>query len=160
MSGHAEECGDRGEQVTTNQSRDHHDILTNHRASLHTALGRVYLQLGNLTLADQSFSEAAKIRDNSVMSQVEALLDSAFLAVGQGQFETALERFSGAEQTLVSSADTDHSLGKMISNNIAVCLLYVGRLKEGLQRLEKDITQDPSDIQVRIQNISSELSSE
>ena len=33
---------------------------------------------------------------------------------------------------------------------IAVCLLYVGRLKEGLERLEKDITQDPSNIQVNI----------
>ena len=37
----------------------------------------------------------------------------------------------------------------MINNNIAVCLLYVGRLKEGLARLETDITQDPANIQVR-----------
>ena len=38
--------------------------------------------------------------------------------------------------------------GKVIRNNIAVCLLYLGRLKEGLQLLENSITADPTNIQV------------
>ena len=37
---------------------------------------------------------------------------------------------------------------KVIRNNIAVCLLYLGRLKEGLQLLENSITADPTNIQV------------
>ena len=60
----------------------------------------------------------------------------------------ALERFLAGEQLVSSSGDV--SLAKMISNNIAVCLLYVGRLKDGLQRLERDVTQDPSNIQVQL----------
>jgi len=109
--------------------------------SLYAAYGRLYLQLGNLVLADQFFNKAALARDNSPASQVEGLVDSAFLAIGQGQFQAALERFQAAE-TLASGKQA-----KAIGNNIAVCLLYVGKLKEGLARLETSITQDPTDIQ-------------
>ena len=57
-------------------------------ASLHAAYGRVYLQLGNLGLADSSFSAAAEARDPAdTGGQLDQLLDSAFLAVGQGQFQ-------------------------------------------------------------------------
>ena len=61
-----------------------------------------------------------------------------------------MERFLSAEQLVarIGEGDNSKAMAKMISNNVAVCLLYVGRLKEGLQRLERDITQDPSDIQV------------
>ena len=122
-------------------------------ASLLSATGRVYLQLGSLALADISFSQAAKARETAAGGEkekeveVEALLDSAFLAIGQGQFQTAAERFSSAEK-LVSATSKQ---GKMINNNIAVCLLYVGKLKEGLARLESDITEDPANIQVKLQ---------
>ena len=59
-------------------------------ASLHAAYGRVYLQLGNLGLADSSFSLASEARDpGDSGGQLEQLLDSAFLAVGQGQFQVA-----------------------------------------------------------------------
>ena len=115
-------------------------------ASLHSATGRVYLQLGSLALADLSFSQAAKVREAGAEGEVEALLDSAFLAIGQGQFHTATERFSAAEK-LVSATSKQ---GKMINNNMAVCLLYEGKLKEGLARLESDITEDPANIQVRL----------
>ena len=111
--------------------------------SLYAAYGRLYLQLGNLVLADQFFNKAALARDNSQVSQVEGLVDSAFLAIGQGQFQAALERFQAAE-TLASGKQA-----KAIGNNIAVCLLYVGKLKEGLSRLETSITQDPTNIQVK-----------
>ena len=56
-------------------------------SSLLSAQGRVYLQLGNLSSADKSFSEAARCRQpDSVLGQIEAVLDSAFLAVGQVLF--------------------------------------------------------------------------
>ena len=119
-------------------------------ASLLSATGRVYLQLGSLALADLSFSQAAQVREAGTDGEVEALLDSAFLAIGQAQFQTATERFTLAEK-LVSATSKQ---GKMINNNIAVCLLYVGKLKEGLARLESDITEDPANIQVRLKGIS------
>jgi len=109
--------------------------------SLYAAYGRLYLLLGNLMLADKCFNQAALERDSSSSSQAEGLIDAAFLAIGQGLFQTALERFQSAE-SLVSGA-----LRKSISNNIAVCLLYVGKLKEGLEKLESCITQDYKNIQ-------------
>ena len=57
-------------------------------ASLHAAYGRVYLQLGNLDLADTSFTSASEAREpGDPGAQLEQTLDSAFLAVGQGQFQ-------------------------------------------------------------------------
>ena len=120
-------------------------------ASLHAAYGRVHLQLGSLQLADSCFSAAAQLRDPAAAGAArDQLLDSAFLAVGQGQFQEALERFLMAETQLQASGPpaAGGAESKMISNNIAVCLLYVGRLKEGLERLEQDVTRDPASIQV------------
>jgi len=119
----------------------HEKELEENVPSLYAAYGRLYLQLGNLTLADQFFNKAALARDSSTVSQVEGLVDSAFLAIGQGQFQSALERFQAAE-ALASGKQA-----KAIGNNIAVCLLYVGKLKEGLAKLETSITQDPTNIQ-------------
>lgn len=112
------------------------------QAALFAAYGRLYLQLGNLIKADQYFSKASAARPkDSVDGQVDGLVDSAFLAIGQGQFQIALERFLEAE------ALAKGKQAKAIGNNIAVCLLYVGRLKEGLARLENSITQDQTNIQ-------------
>ena len=126
-------------------------------ASLHAAYGRVHLQLGSLQLADSCFSAAAQLRDPAAAGAArDQLLDSAFLAVCQGQFHEALERFLMAE-TQLQASDPPAAGGaesKMISNNIAVCLLYVGRLKEGLERLEQEGTRDPATIQVSRNNFS------
>ena len=48
----------------------------------------------------------------------------------------------------MSEGDERQQRAKMISNNVAVCLLYVGRLKEGLERLQLEVTRDPTNIQV------------
>ena len=101
--------------------------LPENMSSLYTAFGRVYLQLGNLSLADNCFSEAAKFRQDNPAEHLEAVLDSAFLAVGQGQFQTALEIFMNAEK-IVSNLEKSEGQAKMINNNIAVCLLNVQRL--------------------------------
>lgn len=111
------------------------------QATLMSAYGRLYLQLGNLDLADTFFAKAAKLRSGKSDQELEGLLDSAFLAVGQGQFDLALERFQAAVG-LSSGGCT-----AAITNNIAVCLLYVGKLKEGLQLLESNIMSDQGNMQ-------------
>ena len=93
-------------------------------ASLHSAYGRLYLQLGSLAKAESHFTMAAKTRAQSVEDQVENFVDSAFLAIGQGQFQPALERFLAAEAMV---EDRQSKQAMAISNNISVCLLYVGR---------------------------------
>jgi len=112
---------------------------------LHSAYGRLYLQLGSLARAESHFAMASKARNgHSVQEQVENLVDSAFLGIGQGQFQAALDRFLAAE-AMVEDRQSKQALA--ISNNISVCLLYVGRLKEGLSRLEGSITGNTENIQ-------------
>lgn len=54
------------------------------KGALHAAYGRLYLQLGNISKADECFVEASKLRDNSnPQDQLEGYLDSAFLAIGK-----------------------------------------------------------------------------
>ena len=123
---------------------------------LHSAYGRLYLQLGSLPLAERHFGLAAAAREvlGEEDGQLDSLLDSAFLAIGQGQFQAALERFLRAEAAVVAgdtklgNNNTNTKLGRAIGNNIAVCLLYVGRLKEGLAKLEASVTGDTENIQV------------
>ena len=93
---------------------------------LHSAYGRLYLQLGSLAMAESHFSLAAQARGHSVEEQVENLVDSAFLGIGQGQFQAALDRFLAAEAMV---EDRQNKQALAISNNISVCLLYVGRLQ-------------------------------
>jgi len=145
------------------------------RAALYAAYGRLYLQLGNLARADKWFAAASKLRDpNKPEDQLDGLMDSAFLAIGQGQFESALQRFQSALSLTVNTVRPPSApanppplaavnspgiwtgnnnsggvskLEKVIRNNISVCLLYLGRLKEGLEIVENSITSDTSNIQ-------------
>jgi len=111
---------------------------------LHSAYGRLYLQLGSLARAESHFTLATQARGQAVQDQVDSLVDSAFLAIGQGQFQPALDRFLAAE-AMVEDRVSQQALA--LANNIAVCLLYVGRLKEGLARLEGTITGNTDNIQ-------------
>lgn len=53
-------------------------------AALHAAYGRLYLQLGHITRADQCFAQASRLRNSEdPQDQLEGLMDSAFLAIGQ-----------------------------------------------------------------------------
>jgi len=142
------------------------------KAALYAAYGRLYLQLGNIGRADTWFAAASKLRDpNNPEDQLDGLMDSAFLAIGQGQFESALERFQTALSLSVNTIQpptapanppatvnpgmwTGNSTSggvskqeKVIRNNISVCLLYLGRLEEGLKIVENSITSDTANIQ-------------
>lgn len=111
---------------------------------LHSTYGRLYLQLGSLPRAESHFTLASQGRGQGAQDQVESLVDSAFLALGQGHFQPALDRFLAAE-AMVEDRGSQQALA--LANNIAVCLLYVGRLKEGLGRLEATITGNTANIQ-------------
>jgi hypothetical protein len=53
-----------------------------------------------------------------------------------------------AGDTKLGNNNTNTKLGRAIGNNIAVCLLCVGRLKEGLAKLKASVTGDTENIQV------------
>ena len=95
-----------------------------------SATGRVFLQLGDVESAQTRFSSAYKLRTGSVVGdlppdqQADNLLDVASLAMANGDFAGALTNLQRAHE-----ASPDRAC---VVNNIAVCYLYLGKLKEGL----------------------------
>ena len=60
------------------------------RSDLYSALGRVYLQLGDVVRAQQSFNSAADLRDKSLTKNVIlSLVDAGLVAVAQNSFSEA-----------------------------------------------------------------------
>jgi Flp pilus assembly protein TadD len=97
---------------------------------------------GDLENAQQSFSRALELRQANTDAATEderncdTLLDVAFLSMANSDFLGALSTLQQAEN--VRPGDP------MVINNIAVCYLYVGKLKEGLSYLESRLTANPS----------------
>jgi len=112
------------------------------RASIMSALGRVYLQLGDVDKAQRTLAKAYKLRNGVGKKEEDAgekcdnYMDMAFLSMANGNYANAL---SSLQQALEASPDNP-----LVVNNIAVCYLYLGKLKEGLAFLESHVTSDPS----------------
>ncbi|ODN05233.1 Trafficking protein particle complex subunit 12 [Orchesella cincta] len=105
---------------------------TERNAQLTSAIGRLFLQFGDLTTAQTYFKEAAGIRSsNSELDRVENLVDAALYYIAQGVYTDA---FGLLKEALVIQPDNF-----MITNNMAVCLLYMGRVKESLALMETTV---------------------
>ncbi|CAL8131704.1 unnamed protein product [Orchesella dallaii] len=105
---------------------------TERNAQLTSAMGRLFLQFGDLTTAQTYFKEAAGIRSsNSELDRVENLVDAALYYIAQGVYSDA---FGLLKEALVIQPDNF-----MITNNMAVCLLYMGRVKESLALMETTV---------------------
>ncbi|XP_066154669.1 trafficking protein particle complex subunit 12 [Euwallacea fornicatus] len=101
------------------------------KQALLSALGRLHLQLGNITGAETCFSEAvlhgpAGVRD---------IVDKGLLSIAQNNFDDAYVAFQQASNLEPSNI--------MVLNNMAVCLLYGGHLKEAIAVLESAISSNP-----------------
>ncbi|GBM05104.1 Trafficking protein particle complex subunit 12 [Araneus ventricosus] len=104
---------------------------------LYSALGRIYLQLGDVKYAHDCFIKAAAIaKSYSQNFQVEENINKALMAIAHNNNEEAYKYYEKAFSICPSNA--------MLANNLAVCFLYMGKLKESLQLLEKTIHNDPS----------------
>lgn len=124
------------------------DLPLHHRRALLSALGRLHLQLGDVVGAEQYFSYASNARlqcaagtdGKSALStsapDLRELIDRGLLAVSQNAFSEGLEFFQKA-------ADIDPA-NIMVLNNMAVCHLYLGRLREALSILENALTSNPT----------------
>ncbi|KFM80029.1 Trafficking protein particle complex subunit 12, partial [Stegodyphus mimosarum] len=108
-----------------------------HVPELHSALGRIYLQLGDVKYAQECFTKAAKLsEDKPEKFQVEEKINKALLAIAFNNSEEAYKYYQEAYSISPGNA--------MLANNMAVCLLYMGRLKESLNLLEKTIRSSSS----------------
>lgn len=102
-------------------------------ADLRSALGRVYLQAGQLDRAEAHFT-AVEAEDN--VPESTKALNKAFLASARGEWDEAAVILRG----LFAQDDTNYAA----VNDLAVALLCQGKLKEGIEVLEAALETSPS----------------
>ena len=102
-------------------------------AACHSSLGRIYLQLGDVQRAQQSFNRAADLRLAS--DSVASLLDAALVAVAQNAFTEA--------HTLLQKAFSTQPDHPLLVNNVAVSLLYLGHMRDSMLLLEEKLGTRP-----------------
>uniref|UniRef100_A0A182PU89 Uncharacterized protein n=1 Tax=Anopheles epiroticus TaxID=199890 RepID=A0A182PU89_9DIPT len=98
-----------------------------------SAWGRIRLQCGDMFGAERKFSEARRLKEEQ-SSEVPDLIDRGLLAVAQNDFQSAFELFEKASAAAPSST--------MLYNNMGVCLLYSGKLKEAIKLYEGAIQRN------------------
>ncbi|KAM6497132.1 hypothetical protein JOM56_007605 [Amanita muscaria] len=103
--------------------------------ALRSALGRIYLQAGNLHLAARHFAAASK--DPAVEPTMKEM-NAALFACADGQWERASE-------TLRGLLEKDAENGVAV-NNLAVALLGQGKMQEGISVLENALRASPSSV--------------
>lgn len=107
------------------------------KRSLMSAWGRIRLQCGDIYGAEKKFSEAKRLRDGDQTEQpdVRDLVDRGLLAVAQNDFQSAFDLFQKA--SVLESNNT------MLYNNMGVCLLYSGKLKDAIKMFESAVQRNP-----------------
>ncbi|XP_011499813.1 PREDICTED: trafficking protein particle complex subunit 12 [Ceratosolen solmsi marchali] len=101
---------------------------------LNSAIGRLYLSLGDVTAAEKQFTMLD--RDNK-KNDIKELVNKGLMAVAQNTFQEALNYFKAALEFDPSNV--------MLLNNIAVCLLYIGKLEAAIELMENMVTvQNPA----------------
>lgn len=101
--------------------------------TLMSAIGRVHLILGDVSAAEKQFLIT---RDTPPSSKVvRELVDRGLMAVAQNAFQEALNCFQNAAVLDPSNV--------MLNNNIAVCLLYTGKLEAAVLLMENAMNRNP-----------------
>ncbi|XP_053565703.1 trafficking protein particle complex subunit 12 [Bombina bombina] len=105
-----------------------------------SGIGRIFLQIGDIKTAEKYFQNAEKVIENlasanELQNKMMVLMNRAFLHLGQNNFSEAHKFFSE-----VLKLDPKNPVA---NNNAAVCLLYLGKLKDSLRHLEGLVQQDP-----------------
>ncbi|KAG7465739.1 hypothetical protein MATL_G00156790 [Megalops atlanticus] len=106
-------------------------------AQLLSAIGRIFLQIGDIKRAEKYFEEVEKgTQSKESEHSTFVLMNRAFVYLSQNNYAEAHASF-----TEVLKIDPKNPVA---NNNAAVCLLYLGRLKESLGQLEGLVQQDPA----------------
>ncbi|XP_028293310.1 trafficking protein particle complex subunit 12 [Gouania willdenowi] len=104
-----------------------------------SGIGRIFLQIGDVKTAERYFLDVEKecsMKGNQCSHTTCVLMNRAFLSLSQNNYNEAHQSF-----TDVLKIDPKNPVA---NNNAAVCLLYLGRLKESLGQLESLVQQDPA----------------
>uniref|UniRef100_W8C391 Trafficking protein particle complex subunit 12 n=2 Tax=Ceratitis capitata TaxID=7213 RepID=W8C391_CERCA len=111
------------------------DISKEERRALYSAWGRIYLQIGDIFGAEQKFAEARRMREINSTPDLRDLVDKGLITVAENDFRGAYAIFQKALH--LEPGNT------MILNNMGVCLLYEGKLKDAIKLFEHAINLNP-----------------
>ncbi|XP_059798284.1 trafficking protein particle complex subunit 12 isoform X4 [Balaenoptera ricei] len=95
------------------------------------------MKIGDIKTAEKYFQDVEKVTQKleGLQGKIMVLMNRAFLHLGQNNFADAHRCF-----TEILKIDPANAVA---NNNAAVCLLYLGRLKDSLRQLEAMTQQDP-----------------
>ncbi|MBN3280087.1 TPC12 protein, partial [Polyodon spathula] len=107
-----------------------------------SGIGRIFLQIGDIKTAEMYFQDmengfTTKGEDPNQSTLV--LMNRAFVYLSQNNYGEAHSLFS--EVLKIDPTNPVASINA--NNNAAVCLLYLGKLKDSLKQLEGLVQQDP-----------------
>ncbi|XP_071835646.1 trafficking protein particle complex subunit 12-like isoform X2 [Apostichopus japonicus] len=103
---------------------------------IESLVGRIYLQLGDLKSAQETFTGIEKMSEADDQSaKIQVLINKGFLRMAQNMYTDAHIQFSE-----VIKLDPGNFTAV---NNISVCLLYMGKLKSALNLLESLVNDEP-----------------
>ncbi|XP_063629316.1 trafficking protein particle complex subunit 12 [Cydia splendana] len=106
------------------------------RRALASALCRLWLLAGHCRAAATHLQEARDLRQHLCPTpDVREYVDLGLLEVAQGRYKEAYENFI--------KANDQEPTNIMVANNLSVCLLYMGRLKEAISVLQNAINSAP-----------------
>jgi len=108
------------------------DWTTEQLGILKSAIGRVHLFLGDVSAAEKFLVRSNK---EEKTTSVRELVDSGLMAVAQNAFQEAYNYFQSA-----SAMDPSNV---MLTNNMAVCLLYTGQLRAAVWLFESVVNRNP-----------------
>nr|XP_046269919.1 trafficking protein particle complex subunit 12 isoform X2 [Scatophagus argus]XP_046269920.1 trafficking protein particle complex subunit 12 isoform X2 [Scatophagus argus]XP_046269922.1 trafficking protein particle complex subunit 12 isoform X2 [Scatophagus argus]XP_046269923.1 trafficking protein particle complex subunit 12 isoform X2 [Scatophagus argus] len=109
------------------------------RVQLLSGIGRIFLQIGDIKTAERYFQDvqkACQMKGSQPSHTTCVLMNRAFVYLSQNNYAEAHASF-----VEVLKIDPKNPVA---NNNAAVCLLYLGRLKESLGQLEGLVQQDPA----------------
>ncbi|XP_076463127.1 trafficking protein particle complex subunit 12-like [Babylonia areolata] len=107
------------------------------RAQLLTGISRIHLQMGNVAKANEIHSEVEKL-----MSKGDNL-SACCNAMNRGLSAMCINNFSEAYNHFKTAVQLEPD-NTCAVNNMAVCSLYLGRLKDALNTLEAMVHSDPA----------------
>ncbi|XP_063542484.1 trafficking protein particle complex subunit 12 [Cydia strobilella] len=106
------------------------------KRALASALCRLWLLGGHCRAAAIHLQEARDLRQHLCPTpDVREYVDLGLLEVAQGRYKEAYENFI--------KANDQEPTNIMVANNLSVCLLYLGRLKEAISVLQGAINSAP-----------------
>ncbi|XP_030387046.1 trafficking protein particle complex subunit 12 [Scaptodrosophila lebanonensis] len=111
------------------------NLTKEEQRALYSAWGRIYLQIGDIFGAEQKFAVSRRLREINSQPDLRDLVDKGLISVAKNDFPEAYLVFQKALH--LDSGNT------MLLNNMGVCLLYAGKLKDAINLYERAIHINP-----------------